>query len=93
MIIDECPVTSPNTANCGQCSLSDTNSFGQTFHFDIASDAMNSEQYSTFFNGVTDGSNWDEVHFTQVPCTESKPSVKDWGCVEDCKNNDAAPVC
>ena len=93
MIIDECPVTSPNTQNCGQCSLSDTNAFGQSFHFDIATDAMNQEQYNTFFNGVTDGSNWNAVEFVQVGCAQARPSVKSWGCIENCSNNDAASVC
>lgn len=94
MIVDECPISSPNTQNCGQCSTSDTNSaFGQTYHFDIAVDAMSSSQYSTFFAGVTDGSNWNEVEFKQVTCTEARPEIASWGCIDDCSNNDAASVC
>ncbi|KAI9747455.1 MAG: hypothetical protein M1835_002105 [Candelina submexicana] len=56
MIVDECPA-SPGlqrgaSTNCNQCSASDKNSMGQTFHFDIAVDAMNQQQYNTFFNGA-----------------------------------------
>jgi len=57
---------------------------------------MSTEQYSTFFNGVTDGSNWDEVQFQQTSCissTNPTPSVASFGCINGCSNNDAASVC
>lgn len=69
---------------------------GQTWHFDIAVDAMSTSQYDTFFKGVTDGSNWQNTQFKQVGCDSSvnpKPSIESWGCVSGCKNNDAAAVC
>jgi len=98
MIVDECPasVALSGGSHCNTCSLSETNDFGQTFHFDIAVDAMSSEQYSTFFNGVTDGSNWNEVQFQQTSCSSSTnptPSIASFGCISDCSNNDAAGVC
>lgn len=59
MIVDECPAATNlqrgQATNCNQCSPSDKNSMGQTFHFDIAVDAMNAQQYSNFFNGATYG--------------------------------------
>ncbi|KAI9696441.1 MAG: hypothetical protein M1836_005719 [Candelina mexicana] len=98
MIVDECPA-SPGlqrgaSTNCNQCSASDKNSMGQTFHFDIAVDAMNQQQYNTFFNGAW-GSNWKAVNFQQVSCTSANPTppIKPWGCVNGCKNNGAAAVC
>jgi len=98
MIVDECPasVALSGGSHCNTCSLSETNDFGQTFHFDIAVDAMSTDQYSTFFNGVTDGSNWNEVQFQQTSCTSSTnptPSIASFGCISDCANNDAALVC
>ena len=54
-IVDECPKSS-GVNNCNQCSLNDVNTFQHTFHFDIATDAMNQQQYNTFYKGVTDGS-------------------------------------
>jgi hypothetical protein len=35
---------------------------GQHWHFDIAIDAMSTSQYNTFFESVTDGSNWYQVN-------------------------------
>ena len=56
-IIDECPVSSAGSVNnCNQCSINDQNVFGHAFHFDIAVDAMNQQQYNSFYQGVTDGS-------------------------------------
>lgn len=57
MIVDECPasVALSGGKHCDTCNTSEKNDFGQTWHFDIAVDAMSSSQYSTFFNGVTDG--------------------------------------
>ncbi|MCJ1482377.1 hypothetical protein MMC06_002541 [Schaereria dolodes] len=54
MIIDECPVspTPSNNNNCGQCKMGDSNIFGQNWHFDIAVDAMNQDQYNQFFQGI-----------------------------------------
>ncbi len=54
-IIDECPVSKGGVNNCNQCKMGDTNSFGKTFHFDIAVDAMNQDQYTKFYKGVTNG--------------------------------------
>ena len=57
---------------------------------------MNQDQYNTFYAGATNGLNWDEVLFQEVSCSayaNTRPSVASWGCVEDCKNNDAAQVC
>ncbi|KAI9719631.1 MAG: hypothetical protein M1812_003402 [Candelaria pacifica] len=99
MIVDECPAA-PNlqrgaSTNCNQCSISDKNTMGQTFHFDIAVDAMNSQQYHQFFDGATYGSNWLAVNFQQVSCTpaNAKPPIKPWGCMGGCKNNAGAAVC
>ena len=57
-IIDECPAEESQSGgkHCGQCSLGVTNDYGHTWHFDIGSDAMNAQQFSTFFKGVPDGS-------------------------------------
>ena len=57
MIIDECPAGNAGSRNahCGMCSAGEVNDFGQEWHFDIAVDAMNKEQYGTFFSNVTDG--------------------------------------
>lgn len=69
-IIDECPAevdpTAPNSGpslHCGMCSLGQLNDFGQQWHFDIAVDAMNKDQYDTFFGNVTDGK------YVAVPCS------------------------
>jgi len=98
MIVDECPAASSLSGgeHCNQCTTSATNDMGQHWHFDIAVDAMSTSQYSTFFNGVTDGSNWEEVQFEHVSCTSANPtpSIKSWGCVSgSCSNNDGAQVC
>ena len=71
------------------------NDMGQSWHFDIAVDAMSTDQYNQFFNGVTDGSNWYQVYFEQTDCGDSNPAppVKNWGCVSGCSNNEAATVC
>jgi len=96
-IIDECPasVSLSGGTHCNTCSTSEKNDFGQTWHFDIAVDAMSTTQYSTFFQGVTDGSNWNEVQFQQASCTSASPTpgIESWGCISGCKNNDAASVC
>ena len=97
-IIDECPASEALSGgyHCDQCSTSSVNDFGQTWHFDIAVDAMSSSQYDTFFNGVTDGSNWNEVEFTQVSCLSTindAGGYQSWGCASGCPNNDAASVC
>ena len=57
MIADECPAASNLSGgpNCGQCNTSDKNTMGQSYNFDIAVDAMNTDQYNTFYNGVTGG--------------------------------------
>ncbi|KAI9676174.1 MAG: hypothetical protein M1817_000919 [Caeruleum heppii] len=52
-IIDECPT---DQGHCNQCSVGQTNGYGQTWHFDIASDAMNQPQYKRFFGNAEDGS-------------------------------------
>ncbi|MCJ1335231.1 hypothetical protein MMC09_000499 [Bachmanniomyces sp. S44760] len=102
-IIDECPAAAdPSTlgatrsVHCGQCTVQDKNDFNQTFHFDIAADAMNQKQYNTFFNGVTDGSNWNEIIFQSAACSTQlnpDPPIKDWGCIDNCSNNEKDPVC
>ena len=93
MIIDSCPANDQaNKPNCGQCSATAQNDFGKTFHFDIAVDAMGQGQYEKFFQGVTDGSDWNTVGFEQVGCdggANARPdSLKDWGCVEDCQSKE-----
>ena len=98
MIIDECPAdpAKAHSNHCTQCSLNDVNDFGHNFHFDIASDAMNQQQYNQFFAGVTDGSNWDTVQFEQAPCqsgVNAAPETASFGCVSGCENNSAAGVC
>ena len=62
MIIDECPASSnPSqkgaglSVHCGQCKAGDVNDYGQQWHFDIAVDAMNKEQYDLFFHGAPGG--------------------------------------
>jgi hypothetical protein len=72
-----------------------TNAFGRTWNFDIAIDAMSTAQYSQFFAGVTDGSNWNEVYFEQTSCGSANPTppIKSWGCISGCSNNDKASVC
>ena len=62
MIVDECPASatpqvpfSGPSLHCGQCKMGDMNDYGKQWHFDIAVDAMNQQQFSQFFNGVTDG--------------------------------------
>jgi hypothetical protein len=74
MIIDECPasVSLSGGKHCDQCSATATNDYGQHWHFDIAVDAMSTSQYNTFFQGVTDGSNWKNVAFSRVDCTGKK---------------------
>ena len=71
------------------------NDMGQSWHFDIAIDAMSTDQYNQFFNGVTDGSNWNEVYFEQTACGAANPTppVTSWGCMSGCSNNEAATVC
>ena len=56
MIIDECPAgnATSRSAHCGMCAAGEVNDFGQEWHFDLAVDAMNNEQYTTFFRNVTD---------------------------------------
>ena len=79
MIVDECPVSLPpvNNNNCGQCKMGDTNIFGQNWHFDIASDAMNQEQYNTFYQGVTDGSYVTFLSYIQMS-TNMLSSNRNW---------------
>ncbi|MCJ1384357.1 hypothetical protein MMC17_007473 [Xylographa soralifera] len=57
MVIDECPAgnASSRSAHCGMCGAGEVNDFGQEWHFDLAVDAMNKDQYNTFFSNVTDG--------------------------------------
>jgi len=103
MIVDECPASiNPGGGNydqgshCGMCKAGDVNDFGQQWHFDIASDAMNLEQYNTFYKGVTDGTNWEAVSFVETACcgeTHPDPPMTSWGCMDDCPNNPNAPVC
>lgn len=97
-IIDECPasVSLSGGSHCNQCTTSATNDMGQHWHFDIAVDAMSSSQYKTFFNGVTDGSNWNAVQFAQTSCSGSLNGAggyKSWGCASGCSNNDKSSVC
>jgi len=102
-IIDECPWTPSlgQTANCNQCATTSKNSFGKTYHFDIAIDAMSTNQYNHFFKGVTYGSDWKTVHFEHASCSEEsnpQPELYDWGCSSaagDCQNNlsNGATVC
>ena len=59
MIVDECPASqdldgSPNP-HCSMCAHGEVNDFGQPWHFDIAVDAMNPEQYAKFYKDATDG--------------------------------------
>jgi len=97
-IVDECPasVSLSGGNHCGQCTTSAVNDFGQHWHFDIAVDAMSTAQYNTFFAGVTDGTNWNEVDFEQTSCsstTNAAGSYASWGCASGCSNNDDASVC
>ncbi|KAI0433398.1 hypothetical protein F5Y09DRAFT_351472 [Xylaria sp. FL1042] len=96
-IIDECPaaVALSGGTHCSQCSTSKVNDYGQTWHFDIALDAMSTDQDNRFFNGVTDGSNWKEVYFEQTACGAENPTppTESWGCMSGCSNNEAAGVC
>ncbi|KAI1751540.1 hypothetical protein F4782DRAFT_531314 [Xylaria castorea] len=96
-IIDECPaaVALSGGHHCSQCTTSEVNDYGRTWHFDIAVDAMSTAQYNQFFNGVTDGSNWKEVYFEQTTCGSSNPTppTQSWGCMSGCKNNNKAGVC
>ena len=62
MIVDECPASANpsqkdagRSTHCGQCQLGDVNDFGQPFHFDVAVDAMNKDQYNLFFSDATGG--------------------------------------
>lgn len=99
MIVDECPasVSLSGGSHCDACSTSEKNDMGQTWHFDIAADAMSTAQYSKFFAGVTDGSNWKEVEFEKVACSgtaNATPSIESWGCIDgDCPNQESATVC
>ncbi|KAI1351210.1 hypothetical protein F5Y01DRAFT_283729 [Xylaria sp. FL0043] len=96
-IIDECPasVALSGGTHCSQCTTSEVNDYGQTWHFDIAVDVMSTDQYNKFFNGVTDGSNWRETYFEQTDCGLENPTplTKSWGCMSGCSNNEAAHVC
>jgi len=95
-IIDECPAANSLSggSHCDQCTTSETNDMGQTWHFDIAVDAMSTDQYNTFFKGVTDGSNWYKTYFEQTSCGSNNPTppTKSWGCMSGCKN-DGKGVC
>jgi len=97
MIIDECPAASSLSggSHCDQCTTSEVNDMGQTWHFDIAVDAMSTAQYNQFFNGVTDGSNWYKTYFEETSCGSSNPtpSIKSWGCISGCSNSDVGTVC
>ncbi|CAJ2511829.1 Uu.00g074540.m01.CDS01 [Anthostomella pinea] len=98
MIVDECPasVSLSGGSHCNTCSTSEKNDMGQTWHFDIAVDAMSDAQYSTFFKGVTDGTNWEQVQFTKASCGSASPtpSAASWGCVSGaCPNQASATVC
>ena len=59
MIIDECPASQDLQRgpgmHCNQCSPGSTNMNGMQWHFDIATDAMNQQQYDQFYQGVTNG--------------------------------------
>jgi len=96
-IIDECPAASSLSGgnHCDQCTTSETNDMGQTWHFDIAVDAMSTAQYKQFFNGVTDGSNWYKANFQRTSCGSANPtpSIKGWGCMSGCSNQQSATVC
>jgi len=96
-IVDECPVSVSLSGgkHCDTCTTSETNDFGHTWHFDIAIDAMSTSQYNTFFEGVTDGSNWNTVSFEKTSCGSDNPTpaIKSWGCISGCSNNEAATVC
>ncbi|GAA96731.1 glycoside hydrolase family 45 protein [Mixia osmundae IAM 14324] len=95
-ICDLCPVGTQNFKNCGQCRGSTNTAFGQEFHFDIATDAMNAEQYATFTKGITYGSNWKKVQFELVDCDRSvNPlfTTRSWGCASGCKLNNALDAC
>jgi hypothetical protein len=95
-IIDECPasVALSGDSHCNQRTTSEVNDMGQHWHFDIAVDAMSTAQYNQFFNGVTDGSNWYTMYFEQTSCGSANPtpSIKSWGCISGCSNNEAATV-
>lgn len=98
MIVDSCPANdSANKPNCGQCSSTAQNNYGKTFHFDIAVDAMSAAQYQTFYNGVSDGTNWSTVVFQKVDCdaeANTRPdALKDWGCMEDCETKETSIDC
>ncbi|CAK4005670.1 Hypothetical predicted protein [Lecanosticta acicola] len=97
MIADECPasVALSGGKHCNTCTTSEKNDLGQTWHFDIAVDAMSDAQYKTFFNGVTDGTNWKEVQFTKTSCGSAnpKPSVASYGCISGSCPNQAGSVC
>ncbi|KAI9852585.1 MAG: hypothetical protein M1838_000239 [Thelocarpon superellum] len=93
-IVDECPIS--QGSHCAQCSTSDVNSNGHAFHFDIAADAMNQQQYQQFYQSVTDGSNWNNVRFQNVACGGSgndDPKITSWGCLSNCQNNNQQPNC
>jgi len=96
-IIDECPASNSLSggSHCDQCTTSETNDMGHSWHFDIAVDAMSTAQYNQFFNGVTDGSNWYTVYFEQTSCGSDNPTppVKSWGCVQGCSNSNVGTVC
>jgi hypothetical protein len=96
-IIDECPasVSLSGGKHCNQCTTSEVNDMGQHWHFDIAVDAMSTAQYNQFFSGVTDGSNWYTTYFEETSCGSANPtpSIKSWGCVSGCSNNEGATVC
>jgi len=41
-------------------------------------------------------SNWREIKFQEVTCsgaTNPDPHVHNWGCLQDCHNNEKADVC
>ncbi|CZR68148.1 uncharacterized protein PAC_18047 [Phialocephala subalpina] len=96
-IIDECPasVALSGGTHCDTCTTSEVNDYGHTWHFDIAVDAMSTAQYDQFFAGVTDGSNWKTVYFEETSCGSDNPtpSIKSWGCISGCSNNEEATVC
>ncbi|KAI9681306.1 MAG: hypothetical protein M1817_002589 [Caeruleum heppii] len=95
MIVDECPLGTSGGIHCSQCRVGDQNNFGKNFHFDIAADHMNKQQFDLFYKDCTEGQNWKEVQFEQTSCPSEcpKPPIKEWGCLENCKNNPAASVC
>jgi hypothetical protein len=96
-IIDECPASNALSggSHCDTCTTSETNDMGHTWHFDIAIDAMSTAQYNQFFNGVTDGSNWLTVYFSETSCGSNNPTppVKSWGCMSGCSNSAVGTVC